>query len=78
MLVALKNYIGGSVAIQMWRVVWDCLWLWELNDPLGPIEKSRALCPSPGFLPGPDIAINACETAIKPDSISQFKELQGL
>ena len=39
------------------------------TTPLGQIEKSRALRPSPGFLPRPDIATNVCERAIKLDSI---------
>ena len=51
---------GGSVAIEMLSVVWDCLWFWYLKDPLGTIKKSRALCLSPGFLPRPNITVNVC------------------
>ena len=53
----------------MWSVVWGCLWLWQLKDPLGSIEKSRALCPGPRFLPRPDIALIVCERVAKPDSM---------
>ena len=56
----------------MWSVVWDCLWFWQLKDPLGLTKKSRALCPSPEFLPWPDIGINVCERVIKPNSINQW------
>ena len=56
----------GMVSIEKWCVEWGCLWLWQVKDPLGSIMKSRAFCPSPGYLPQPDIAINVCE----PDSIN--------
>ena len=39
------------------------------------IEKSWALCPSPGFLSQPDLAINVCERAVKPDLINQSSYL---
>ena len=41
------------------------------GSPLGPIEKSRALCPNLRFLPQPDITPNVCVRAIKPSSINQ-------
>ena len=64
--------LGGSVTIQMWNIVWDCLWFSQLKDPLGPIKKSRALCPGSRFLPQSNIAINVCERAVKHDSINEF------
>ena len=51
--------------------MWDCLWFWQLKDPLGLIMKSRSLCPCPRFLPQPYITINVCERAVKPDSTNQ-------
>ena len=36
------------------------------------VEKSRVLCPGLVLLHWPDIAINACEWAVKPDSVNQF------
>ena len=40
------------------RVFLD-LCIWQLKDPVGPNEKTTALCPGSGFLhvPWPDIAI---------------------
>ena len=63
----------GMVTIEKWSVVWECLWLWQMNGPLRAIEKSRALCSSPEFLSQPDITINVCEKAIKPYSINQYR-----
>ena len=62
---------GGMVAIDKRCIVWGCLWLWQLKDPLGSITKSRALHPCPGCISWPDIMITVCERAIKPNSINQ-------
>ena len=51
--------------------MYGSLWFWQLKDPLGPLEKSKAFCPRPWFLPAPDIAINVWDRAVKPDSINQ-------
>ena len=29
--------------LKMYSVVWDCLLLWQLKDPLGPVERGRAI-----------------------------------
>ena len=39
---------------------------------LGPVEKSRELRPSPEFLPWPNIVINVCERAVKPNSVNRL------
>ena len=61
---------GGTLAIEKCYVAWGCLWFWQLKDPLGSIEKNRALHPCPGFLSWSNIAINVCEVAVKSDSIN--------
>ena len=48
-------------------VLWSCLCLWQLKDPLGLIEKSRALSPGPRFLFWSDITIYVSEMVIEPD-----------
>ena len=63
---------GGTGTIEMWCVVWGCMFLWQLKDPFISIKK--ALCPGHRFLSQPNIATNACERAIIPDSINQSKE----
>ena len=50
------------------------LWFWQLKDPSGPIKKSRALCPVPGFLPQPNVTLNVCERDILPDSVTRFSQ----
>ena len=42
-----------------------------VTNLLGPIKKSRVLCPILGFLPHPEIIINVCERAVEPGSINQ-------